>query len=70
MVPLLGVFLLMPPFVLLFVGPQAVFGIPLIVLYLFGVWGAVVLATWRLARRLVGPPEPPAEATTQPSRSA
>lgn len=63
LLPLLGLFLLFPPFVTLFIGPARPFGIPLIVLYLFGVWAAVVLATALLVRRLQVPaaPDTPAE---------
>ncbi len=69
LVPLAALFLLMPPFVLLFATPRMVFGVPLIVLYIFGVWALLVVATRLLARRLAprqqapaGPPagEPPA----------
>ena len=50
--PLIGVFLLMPPLVTLFAAPVDVGGVPLIVIYLFGVWFALIgCAAW-LARRL------------------
>lgn len=53
--PLLGAFLLLPPLTDLFVAPMRIAGIPLIVLYLFGVWlGLILVALW-LARRLRGP---------------
>ena len=52
LLPLLGVVLLLPPFIALFVAPVAVAGVPLIVAYLFGAWGLLIgLALW-LARRL------------------
>jgi hypothetical protein len=51
-VPLVGLLLLMPPFISLFAAPVLVFGIPLVVLYMFGVWIALVLLTWWLGRRL------------------
>ena len=51
-VPFLGLFLLLPPLIDLFVGPQRPFGIPLIVLYVFGVWAALVMAAAWLAPRL------------------
>ena len=63
LVPLAALFLLMPPFVLLFTTPRMVFGVPLIVLYIFGVWALLVAVTWQLARRLAAPPpQPPAPA--------
>lgn len=58
LVPLAALFLLMPPFVLLFATPRMVFGVPLIVLYIFGVWALLVVATLLLARRLAPPPPP------------
>lgn len=51
-VPLAGLVLFMPPFISLFAAPVSVLGIPLVVLYIFGVWAALILLTWRLARRL------------------
>lgn len=50
--PLLGLFLLMPPVIGLFAVPVDVAGVPLIVLYLFGVWLALVLAAALLGRAL------------------
>ena len=52
LLPLAGLFLLMPPFILLFATPRTVFGIPLLVLYMFGVWAALIAVTWQLTRRL------------------
>jgi hypothetical protein len=61
-VPLAGLLLLMPPFISLFAAPISLFGIPLVVLYMFGVWAALVLLTRWLARRLAagGDSPPPA----------
>ena len=50
--PLIGLFLLMPPAITLFVGPYDVAGVPLIVAYLFGVWAALVAGAALLARRI------------------
>lgn len=58
LVPVLGLFLLMPPFVTLFAGPARPLGIPLIVAYVFGVWGALLIAAAVLARRLRAPQLP------------
>lgn len=45
--PLLGLFAWMPPVIGLFAGSGRVFGIPLIVAWLFGVWLAlIVVALW------------------------
>ncbi|QDL93652.1 hypothetical protein FDP22_08695 [Paroceanicella profunda] len=50
--PLLAVFLFMPPCIRLFAGPQALFGLPVIVVYVFGVWCLLVFAAFRLSRGL------------------
>lgn len=50
--PVVAVFLLLPPVILVFAAPALVFGIPLIVIYVYGVWAAVVLAALLIARRL------------------
>jgi hypothetical protein len=52
LVPLIGLFILMPPFISLFTAPLTVFGLPLVVVYLFGVWAALIVFTGLLARRL------------------
>lgn len=50
--PLMGAFLLLPPLTDLFMAPVRIAGIPLIVLYIFGVWlGLILVALW-LAGRL------------------
>lgn len=59
--PFLGVFLLLPPFLPLFTARVQVAGVPLIVVYIFGVWAALIGLAWWLARRLGGGEgEPPA----------
>ena len=46
---LLGVFLLFSPFVLLFEGALAPFGVPLLYLYLLGAWILLIFMTqWTL----------------------
>ncbi len=67
LVPLAALFLLMPPFVLLFTTPRMVFGVPLIVLYIFGVWALLVAVTWQLARRLAAPPPEPGAPAEPPA---
>jgi hypothetical protein len=51
--PLLGLFLLLPPFISVFSIDVSVFGIPLIVLYIFAVWIFLILAARFLSRRLM-----------------
>ena len=58
---LLGVLLLMPPVVALFATDTRIGGMPLIVVYLFGVWLALIGCARLLAHRLE--PRPPGEAT-------
>lgn len=50
--PLVGLFLLMPPVITLFVRPAEVAGVPLIVAYLFGVWLALIGCAALLGRRI------------------
>jgi hypothetical protein len=50
LLPFAASILFLPPFILLFAAPVAVAGIPLIVIYIFAVWAAIVLAAWRVAR--------------------
>ena len=50
--PTLCALILLPPFVNLFVREVLVWGMPLEVLYIFGVWFALVLGAMVLARRL------------------
>lgn len=51
--------LLLPPIVLIFAAPVLVGGIPLIVIYIFGVWAVVIAAAWLVARRLARLPDAP-----------
>jgi len=50
--PILGLFLLMPPTITLFVERHHVAGLPLIVAYLFGVWIALIAGAALLARAI------------------
>ena len=52
--PFVTAILLLPPVVLIFAAPVLFGGIPLIVVYIFGVWAAIILATFLTARRLAG----------------
>ncbi len=52
-VPVLGILALLPPLIGLFARPETgVFGIPLIVVYLFGLWLALILGALFVASRL------------------
>ena len=55
LVPLLGLLLLLPPLIAPFTVPARMFGIPLVVLYLFGLWAALIATACWLARRLGAP---------------
>ncbi|MGB6054050.1 MAG: hypothetical protein WBG17_02315 [Burkholderiaceae bacterium] len=50
--PLFGLFLLMPPLITLFAAGLDLGGVPLIVIYVFGVWIALIVCAALLARRL------------------
>jgi hypothetical protein len=50
--PIIGVFLLMPPVIALFAGFADVGGVPLVVVSLFGVRLALIVCAALLARRL------------------
>ena len=52
LLPLLGLVLLMPPVITLFAVGLDVAGVPLIVVYVFGVWLALIACAALLARRL------------------
>ncbi len=50
--PLLGLFLLMPPTLLVFGIEMTLADVPLIVIYIFGVWGGLIAAAAALSRYL------------------
>ena len=56
LLPCIGLFLLMPPVVQLFALDVDLGGVPLIVVYLFGVWlgliGCAAWLAWRVSRHL------------------
>jgi len=61
LLPLAGVLLLMSPVLQVFNSLTLIIGIPVIVLYIFGVWlGLIILGAW-LSRyqREIPPPDPP-----------
>jgi hypothetical protein len=66
--PLFGLALLMPPALLVFALPVELFGLPLIVLYIFGIWASLIGAAVFLARRLRPDAAPPS--SDGPGRAA
>ncbi len=69
--PVFGAILLLPPAISLFAAPVAVWGVPLIVLYVFGVWAGLIGCAALLARRLDSPlSSQPAEPETPADRPA
>lgn len=50
--PFLAVALFMPPIVLIFTADLSILRLPLIVVYLFGVWAVVIVIAFLLSRRL------------------
>ena len=50
--PLAGLVLVAPPVINLFLADLTVLGAPLLAVYLFAVWGLLILAARLLARRL------------------
>jgi hypothetical protein len=73
LLPVVAAILLLPPFILLFATPVLIAGIPLIVVYVFGIWAAIVFCAWLLARTLPGTDaatgiEGEAEARSSPDR--
>lgn len=69
LLPLLGVFLLMPPFVTLFASEARPWGVPLVVAYVFGVW-VVLLAAAALLSRVLVPADSRAAAQAPPADPA
>ena len=53
LLPVAGAILLLPPFILVFAAPVLIVGIPLIVVYVFGVWASIVLGAFRVAQEVV-----------------
>ena len=67
----LGALLLLPPILPYFDRPITIFGAPLIVVYVFGIWLALIGLGWLLFRRLPRSEEPfPPTTAIQRSSSA
>jgi len=52
LLPVFGAFLLISPLITVFTGATSLFGLPLIFIYIFGVWLGLVLVARAMARRL------------------
>lgn len=50
--PVAAIFLLLPPVILIFSAPVLIAGIPLIVLYVYGVWAGLILVALLVALRV------------------
>lgn len=50
--PVAAIFLLLPPTILVFSAPVLIAGIPLIVLYVYGVWACLILCALLVALRV------------------
>lgn len=50
--PFAAAALLAPPLIWIFAGPTEQGRVPLIVIYIFGIWAAIILAAFLLARRI------------------
>lgn len=50
--PVLGAFLLLPPILALFSGSQTLYGVPVIVIYIFSAWAMLIVCAARLSRLL------------------
>lgn len=68
--PLLGLFLLMPPMVTLFAHGAGVGGVPLIIIYIFSVWVGLIAGAGLLARHLRPQPTPEASAAAAPTSTS
>ncbi|MSU91960.1 hypothetical protein GE300_20605 [Rhodobacteraceae bacterium 2CG4] len=60
-VPALGVLLLVSPVLNIFAGSGRILGLPAVFVWIFAVWGGLILLTFRLTRRL-----PPADERPHP----
>jgi len=52
LLPIFGAFLLVSPIITVFTGLTTIFGLPLIFVYIFGVWLGLVLVARAMARHL------------------
>jgi hypothetical protein len=66
----LGVFLLLPPFLLVFNHPGRVLGIPVLYLYLFLAWGLLIVLGATVSRHIRDAETPAATLSEPPSANA
>ena len=66
--PIFGALLFVPPLLGVFNIPVTVFGIPIVAIYLFSIWIALILATFLLSRLLESPAAGPAQGTEEDPR--
>ena len=66
LLPILGTVLLMPPVITLFVADVSIGGVPLIVVYLFGTWLALIVCAAWLSHRLAASESDPARDAGEP----
>ena len=50
--PLFGLILFLPPAIRVFAVPATIMGVPLIVIYVFGIWAALIIGAAIFARHL------------------
>lgn len=67
-IPVIGFALLTPPLLPLFGQPVTLLGVPLLLVYVFGVWLALILAGYFAARALQRAADREAETVTTPPR--
>lgn len=65
LLPILGAFLLISPLVRIFAVPLTVGGVPAIIWYIFGVWGALIVAAALLGRRVAAREDAAVEAAAE-----
>lgn len=51
--PLIGLLLFTPPLIVVFTSVNSIGGVPIVVLYVFGTWTAVIIIAYFLSRRLL-----------------
>ena len=67
LLPIAGLFMLLPPVIDLFTVETHLFAIPLIVAYIFGLWSALIIIAFWFSRRLK---DPERHASISPDTSA
>ncbi len=55
---LFGAIAMVPPIISLFNVEKTIFGVPLIIIYLFGLWLFLIIATFLLSKRMINEDRP------------